>query len=230
MVTGNGMIAKKFQDYLHDDNVLIFASGVSNSAASNQADFSREKKLLSSTISSNKNKLLVYFSTCSIYDEAMKNSTYVEHKLSMEELIIKEQPHYIIFRVSNPIGKTDNSHTFLNFFIRHIKSKTIFPVWKNAYRNILDIDDMYCVCSFIIQNRLYLNSIVNIANITNYKITGIISIIEDHFNTKGVYELINKGSEPVIDTLAIQPLYKELNISFADNYLLKILNKYFPKQ
>lgn len=230
MVVGNGMIAAKFKDHATDNSVLIFASGVSNSASANENDFLREKNLLTSVIRENKEKLLIYFSTCSIYDASMSGSAYVLHKLAMEKIITENQPHYLIFRVSNPVGNTANQNTFLNFFINHIKSKTIFPVWKNAYRNIIDIDDMYKVCSLIIQNNLHRNSIINIANTANYKITEIISIIEDYFGTKGNYDFKDKGNAPVIDTSALLPLYSELNISFTEDYLFQLLNKYFPEK
>ena len=85
MVIGNGMIAKRFAAYTGNDQFIIFASGVSNSRTNDTAAYNREAALLLDTIKHNKDKTLVYFSTCSIYDPGEKDSPYVLHKLKMEK-------------------------------------------------------------------------------------------------------------------------------------------------
>lgn len=227
MVIGKGMIAQKFNKYDADNNFMIFASGVSDSTTTGSAPFLREYNLLKNAITKNTEKKLVYFSTCGIYDPSMRQSPYILHKLKMEEAITKNAKNYIIFRVSNPIGKTNNTHTVLNFFIQHILEKKQFTVWKYASRNLLDIDDMFSVCDYILENHLFKNSIVNIGNRTNYPITTIIETLENHFNTKGIYTIVEKGNSPLIDITAIEPLISKLNINFDDQYLLKILQKHF---
>ena len=46
MIVGNGMIAKKFKKYKDKGNVLIFASGVSNSNETRCTNFSKELKMV----------------------------------------------------------------------------------------------------------------------------------------------------------------------------------------
>ncbi|MEJ0107136.1 MAG: hypothetical protein WDO19_33435 [Bacteroidota bacterium] len=89
MVIGQGLIAKRFSSYQADNSYVIFASGVSNSSDKDIANFEREKKLLIKTIHEHADKALVYFSTCSMYDNTLKNSFYVQHKIEMEETIKK---------------------------------------------------------------------------------------------------------------------------------------------
>jgi len=228
MVTGNGMIATRFNSYSANEKFVIFASGVSNSVTTNPAHFSREDELLRSVIEKNPDKTLVYFSTCSIYDHSMVQSPYVLHKLKMEETITATHPNFIIFRVSNPIGKTSNRHTVLNFFIQHILEKKPFAVWKYASRNLIDLDDMFSICDYILQHRLFPNRVINIANPVNYPVTMIVETIEKHFHTKGIYKLLQKGNSPLIDTTDIQYLFRKLDIDFNSTYLKKILQKYFP--
>ncbi|OQP57978.1 NAD-dependent epimerase/dehydratase family protein [Niastella populi] len=227
MVIGNGMIAQRFGNYGTNNDYTIFASGVSDSTTIEAAAYSREDNLLRHTIEANPEKTLVYFSTCSIYDPSTRQSAYVLHKLKMEEVITTNAKKYLIFRVSNPIGRTKNTHTVFNFFIQHIQEKKPFAIWKYASRNLLDIDDMYAICDHILKNGLFRNSIINIANPVNYPVTTIIAAIESHFHTKGVYTFEEKGSSPVIDTTAIEPLFNELNISFNELYLPGLLHKYF---
>jgi nucleoside-diphosphate-sugar epimerase len=228
MVIGNGMIAKEFSSYGSNDAFIIFASGVSDSTHSPAEAFEREEQLLSSTIEKSAGRLLVYFSTCSIYDLSMMESAYVKHKNNMEELIIKKQEHYVIFRLSNPIGSTNNNNTVFNFFIKNILEKHPFRVWKNASRNIIDIDDVYLLCNEILQDTAFHNKIINIANPKNYPVPFIVETIEKHFAITGNYTLVERGDGPYINVSAIEPLFKKFNINFGPDYLPGILQKYFP--
>jgi len=229
MVIGNGMIAKKFKSYLANEDIVIFASGVSDSTNTDTGSFEREEKMIANTIRTNPGKLLVYFSTCSIYDLSMQASAYVQHKIKTEDYIMNNHSPFIIFRLTNPIGKTSNTHTVVNYFIKNIVEKHEFAVWKNAGRNIIDIDDMYLVCNEILQEKLFINSIVNIANPQNYPVTFIVETIENYFNIRANYSLVDKGGSPVIDTDAVKPLFTKFNINFDEHYLHKLLQKYFPK-
>jgi hypothetical protein len=80
MVIGNGMVAIRFESYKTNDEFLIFASGVSNSKNINPEVYERELILLQRSIQENREKIFVYFSTCSIYDPEEENSKYVLHK------------------------------------------------------------------------------------------------------------------------------------------------------
>ena len=228
MVIGNGMIANEFMNYHEKNEYIIFASGVSDSTHASAKAFEREGKLLAATIQNNTKKKLVYFSTCSVYDASRKNASYVIHKNKMEELILANQSEYIIFRLSNPVGKTNNSNTVFNFFIKNILEKHEFEVWKNASRNIIDIDDMYLLCNEILQQKLFLNTIINIANPKNYSVAYIIREMEKHFGIKGNYKLVDKGDGPQINTAQIETLFRKFNINFDENYLSNLLKKYFP--
>lgn len=230
MVIGNGMLAKAFDSYRNQDAFLIFASGVSNSSTAAPAAFEREKQLLIETSRHHTDKTLVYLSTCSIYDESMLSSNYVQHKLKMEELVKDKHPHFIIFRLTNPVGNSSNPHTVINYFINKIIAQQPFAAWKHASRNIIDIDHMYLLCNDILQQKKQQNAIVNIANPHNYTVPFIISTIEKHFNTKANYTLLDKGDEPLIDISATAALFTKFNINFDEHYLSNLLKKYFPRQ
>lgn len=228
MVVGNGMIATAFNRFATDASRLIFASGVSNSSTRQQEQFEREENLLRHQMAQHPDKQLIYFSTCSIYDASMQQSAYVKHKLAMEQCIQKQSSNYLIFRVSNPVGFTHNPHTVLNYFVQHIKSGTAFSIWKNAGRNIIDLSDMTRLCQHILLETDTQNSIVNIANTGNYSVVQIVAAIEQHFNKKAHATLLDTGSSPVIDTSFIEPMLTTLGISFGNDYLHRLLQKYFP--
>ncbi len=228
MVVGNGMIGKRFASYQNNDAFAIFASGVSNSKSNNDDAYRREKELLQSVIQQHAGKILVYFSTCSIYDPDEQKSKYVLHKRELEELIKKNCKQFQIFRVSNLVGKSDNPNTVLNFFIHHIRNNINFDVWSNASRNLLDIDDMYRIVDHILQHPLYLNDSINIANPLTYNVNEIVSTIEALWNIKANYIPIEKGSKFAINIDAILPVIQQLNIRFENDYLINLLKKYYP--
>src|SRR5438132_216151 len=68
---------------------------------------------------------------------------------------------------------------------------------------------------------------INIANPQNYSVPFIIQKIEEHLHRKAICTMIDKGSDYNIDISAIEPVIKNCNISFADNYLATLLKKYY---
>ena len=111
MVIGNGLIANAFNQYKNNDDVIIFASGVSNSSNNKIEEFEREINLLNEYLISDKK--LIYFSTCSITDNS-KKSDYINHKIFMENFIKSNHNNYIIFRLPIVVGKCNNKNTFFN--------------------------------------------------------------------------------------------------------------------
>lgn len=228
MVIGNGLLAKRFHTYNNSDRHVVFASGVSNSGNTTKSEFRREEELLLNTIKDNPGKTIIYFGTCSVYDPALSHSPYVLHKLALEDMIMKYAGSYHIFRISNLAGKTNNPNTILNYFAQHILTKTPFTLWINSSRNIIDIDDAFLICDYIIKNNLFPNQAVNIANAINYPVKDIVGALETRFNLKADYKLIEKESNPSIDTSAIKEIIAKLNINFDSSYLQRTIEKYFP--
>src|SRR5665647_1944324 len=227
MVIGNGMIANRFSEYKNDEEKIIFASGVSNSKDTIEQNFSREFELLNTTIKNNPGKLLVYFSTCSIEDEELQDTPYVIHKKVIEEFIKKNVLKYYLFRVSNLAGVSNNPYTLLNYFIFNILQNNTLTVWKNAYRNIIGIDDMYSIADDILRQKGWMNTTINIANPKNYAVPFIIDRIEEHLHKKAVRNEIEKGDNYDIDIALTEPVIKKLHIDFNDDYLASLLKKYY---
>jgi nucleoside-diphosphate-sugar epimerase len=227
MVIGTGLVAKAFDAYKTDNRFLVFASGVSDSTNTDKNAFDREKQLLMKNLKEHEEKIFAYFSTCSIYDTVLSKTPYVLHKLEMEKLISDLHKRYYIFRISNLAGHSANPHTVLNFFVQHILSGTSFFLWNNASRNIIDVDDAFSVCNYILKKNSSYNKVINIANTVNYDVKIIVQEIENFFQKKGNYTLVENSSHPEIDVSAIQSIISALNIKFDSNYLKAIINKYY---
>ncbi len=86
MIIGNGLLAQAFSPvFANDAHVIAFASGVSNSRETRAEAFARERELLTSTLE--REKFILYFSTCSVHDPELAESPYVRHKIDMEHLV-----------------------------------------------------------------------------------------------------------------------------------------------
>ena len=105
-IIGNGDIASVLPDR---DNLLFFASGVSNSGETRESEYRREKDLL---LAQNNQSHLVYFSSLAVF---YGETRYTRHKKEMEGLVETYFPAHTIIRLGN-IDFGDNPHTLINFF------------------------------------------------------------------------------------------------------------------
>jgi len=227
MVVGNGMVASKFIHYSERNDVIIFASGVSNSKLAIKTEFEREKKLLRKILLNNTAKKLIYFSTFNLYDPVEKTSPYCLHKSDMEEFISINVPNYNIFRLGHVAGASAKKYTILSFLFNSIKNGSLFKLWKYASRNIIDIDDVSKICTYIIDNNLYENEVTNICNSYNSSIIELVIILEKVLSKKANYKIVEAGESPNFDNSKIRLISKELGISFDKNYVKDVILKYY---
>jgi len=130
MVIGNGSVAKALVDR---DDLVFFASGVSNSSCVDEKEYEREFKLIKTVPSNNH---IVYFSNLGIY---YKNDRYTKHKCEMEEYIRNNYNTYTIVRIEVcEWVKTPN--TILNFFKSQLE-KGIEPQIQDTTRYVLSLEE-----------------------------------------------------------------------------------------
>lgn len=227
MIIGNGMLANSFKGYESDSSVLLFCSGVSNSLCADKSEYEREFAMLRNSLADNKDKLLVYFSTCSIDDRSLSENMYIKHKIEIEDYIKSNAKNYLIARLSNVVGISKNNHTILNFFFNSILKKIPFDLWKESYRNLIDVSHVKEIVSYIIDNSLFANKTINIANKVSVSSLSIVEKIEEFLNTKADYRIIDKGAKFNIDISEIEPVISKLNISFKEDYIELLLKKYY---
>lgn len=127
MIEGNGNIALVLPGR---DDLLFFASGVSNSQETRESEYEREMILL---MKQNRQAHIVYFSSLSIF---YSDTRYTRHKRKMEFLVKKYFSPYTIIRLGN-ITWGDNPHTIINFFKNKIKNNEPFEI-RDEYRYLID--------------------------------------------------------------------------------------------
>ena len=227
MLVGRGMLANAFNAYENNDEVIIFASGVSNSQERGIKAFDRELKLVQSTLAQNPNKLFVYFSTCSMYDPLASKTPYVQHKLRMEQYIQKHAKSYLVLRVSQILGRGKNK-TLVNFLFESIVSGDTFEVWKNSNRNLIALEDVVRISNSLIRNKKYHNALYHIANSTFITVPELVKIFEELLHKKANCIYLDKGyaygkiPQDILDiTLELDIMY---NNTYYHDHIKKFIN------
>jgi len=224
MIVGNGFLAKTFKEnYEKDTNIIIFASGVSNSNETDQKIFDREKIFLIKCL--RKNKKLIYFSTCSVYENSLNHSAYIKHKIFMED-IVKRSADYLIFRLPQIVGNSPNPNTLTNFLYERISRREPFNIYKNCKRNIIDVEDVFKISSFIINSGVN-KSTINIASPKSTEIMDLVKIFEGILNVKASYNLLERGESYNIDVTYSLKIANDMNIHFDGFYNERIIRKYY---
>lgn len=229
MIVGSGFIANSFMHlYQNDSSICIFASGTANSLNTNTNNFIHEFNLIKKILKDNiDNSKLVYFSSCSVLNQNVSEITpYIQHKINMEKLV-STYPKHLIIRLPTVAGKSVNPNTLLNFIYSKIKFQETFDLWINAYRNIIDIDDVVEVSGKIIGSDTFLNTTINVANPNNYKMIEIVNQMEKVLGKLSIHRKINRGSEYKIDVDPIKPFMASLQNNFENHYLSSTLFKYY---
>jgi nucleoside-diphosphate-sugar epimerase len=230
MLIGSGLLAQAFAPlHVHLQNVCIYAAGVSNSTCTDINEFSREHRRLSAALQQAAHAdAFVYFGTCSVDDPEARNTSYVEHKLAMEHLV-STFPKHLILRLPQVAGKTPNPHTLLNYLHNRISRSEAFCLWRNASRNIIDVDDVASITSQLIADPGMRNVTINVANTRSYPMPRIVSAMEKAIGKPAIYEIADRGAGYHIDNHFILPVLNAAGVKFDDDYLDRVIDKYYGK-
>lgn len=226
MVIGGGMLAGAFCFYDEVETVVVLAAGVSNSNETSHRAFGRERRLVEQTLAGIGNKLLVYFSTCSVYDPDAIARPYVQHKLNIERIVSENAADYLVFRLPQVVGNTSNPATLTNYLYNRIVGQQRFDIWNKAYRCIIDVADVARIATYVIDNGVFKNKVVNIAP-RPYLVTDILRALERILGKEAVCTYKMKGCQFDIETDDISQILKELKIEFGPDYLFRVLSKYY---
>lgn len=227
MIIGNGLIAKSLTT-IDSEDIIFFASGVSNSLETRESEFEREHELLKSNIAKHPGKTLVYFSTCSIYDSSKNNSHYVLHKLKMEQIIADLCVHYFILRVSNAVGNGGNPNLLLNYLVREINNQNKITVHTKATRNLIDVDDVVAITHEVVENFIS-NQIINLAYLQNFSIIDITKTISHVLQIEPLLHLQEEGTGYEIEVSKTENYFKRNNLNDKEQYLSNLITKYYKK-
>ena len=225
MIVGRGLVASAFRPYFEDDpEVTVFASGVSNSSETRAGEFLREEKLLRSSLETATR--FIYFGSCSVLDPEMAETPYVHHKLRME-VVVCSAPRQAIFRLPQVVGTSPNPNLLTNFLYDKIRTGKHFNIWRNARRNLIDVDDIAAIVTHLVRTGEAEQGIYNIACPFSVSVIDIVETFERILGRKAKYSVIDAGGGYAIDVPEVRRVSGCLGISFDEGYLERTVRKYY---
>jgi nucleoside-diphosphate-sugar epimerase len=227
MIVGSGVVAHAFRSHIHElPGVCVYAAGVSNSGCKDPREFERERERLQAAITQiEPDRLLLYFSTCSIEDTASRDSDYVRHKRAMEQFVAQRQRH-LILRLPQLAGRTPNPHTLLNYLHARIVRSERFSVFRGAERNVIDVDDVARIVSELVREGAC-GETINVACTRTAAILDMVRCMEAVVGHRAVFDIIDAGAGYAIDTSRIQATLTRCGVSFSADYLRRTIQKYY---
>lgn len=126
MIIGDGDIASVLPER---EDLLFFASGVSNSQETDESEYEREFALL---FQQDRSAHIVYFSSLAVLSGA---SRYLQHKREMEVAVKQVFPKHTIVRIGNILWG-DNPHTLINYLRANPDAEV-----RDEYRYVVDQDE-----------------------------------------------------------------------------------------
>jgi nucleoside-diphosphate-sugar epimerase len=223
-IIGNGLLANSFRKNEVNENLIIFASGVSNSNETRESEFYREQeKILTCTQYPEINKL-VYFSTTSI--DKKEPSQYTKHKQKMEDLVCDNFKNYTIYRLPQVVGIVNNT-TLVSHFINKIINSELITIQKNVTRNLIDVDDVSRIVIQLNDEKYWYsnNKIINLATNTNPTVESILIKISLILGKNLNFTTIDAIQNESVDVSYLLGLIKG-DMIFEKNYWERVLDKY----
>ncbi|WP_341915040.1 glycosyltransferase [Polaromonas sp. YR568] len=226
-VIGTGVIANRFSDYTSQSPHTVFAGSVNDSSIQNEKIISAEETALAKALSAAGNVTFVYFSSCSVNDPAVAYTPYVLHKTRMEKLVGNTAKKFLIIRLPQVLGLCDTETSLAKFLVHSVCNRMDFELWENAKKNLIDIDDVHSIVGEILKEKQNLNKIFNVANPCEVTVLQLVRHVEEFFDVKARYRLVDKGTGYEIDVSDIRLILARLDIDFGERYIPRSLGKYF---
>ena len=162
-----------------------------------------EIRIIEKETFSNKGFTLVYSNI--LYDEKI-----ISNKLQERELIIFQR----------------NLKKNTQVKISNILNNKKIDINQHSTRNLISADDVLVVASYLVESKIYINEITNIATPSNMLVVDIIKIIEDITGSLLSYNLVDSGQIFDIDIEKIRNVNMDFNI-FSPRYLENTLRVFF---
>lgn len=228
MIVGKGLLAQAFTaSFAARHNIVLFASGVSNSQEKRPEEYARERAMLEDALALD--RFLIYFSTCSVSDVELQQSPYVRHKQEMEALILERARQKAIFRLPQVVGATPNPHTLTNYLHHQISTATPFKVWLHARRNLIDVADVAAIVCHLVDNHAADGVVTNVASPNSVGILELVQIFEQVLDKRAHYETIDAGASYDIEADLALRTAAAAGITFGPDYPTKLVKKYYAR-
>lgn len=223
IVIGNGMMGRACSG-ITMRNTVLFCSGVSNSNEKSSLEFSRERKLLESILYKYNARKIVYFSSLIA---KTGSSPYAIHKRDMELLIEKNASNYLVMRLPQVVGGTNNT-TLIKYLLDCITLGKRIKVHKNSIRTLIDVEDVVRVVNLLLI-RGDKNLTIDVGSIKSLPILEIIRFLEDKLGKKALINCVDDGDDQSIDLTGFFEILPINDVLLNDNYPYLTMEKYINR-
>jgi nucleoside-diphosphate-sugar epimerase len=227
IIVGNGLLAKEFSKNKTDDDVLIIASGVSNSKEIKEEEFVREENLIRDVLQMHKNLKIVFFSTCSIMQS--EKTPYILHKIKMEQLIRNLAMSHYIFRLPQAVGIVNNN-TLVSNLVKNAYLNNRILIQNDAFRNPLDVEDISRIVLKVVETKIPPNrDFLNISPSNEIRVLDIAEEIRSLLCSESKIILVPGGERYSIDNSDLKRYIDEKDRIFSEKYSVEVIRKYANK-
>jgi len=203
---------------------VFFASGVSDSKQESEREFERERTLLVQSIENSVANHFFYFSTCSIFDPSLADSSYILHKKRMEEIVLSK-PNGRVIRLPNIVGPKGNPANLVNYLTHAIRLSNPIKIQRHATRYLLGVDEMNTLLQGVVDHGMQ-QGVVSLIPPRNIKVTRIVSIIESILDKPANSEMTDAGTPYEVDFGDTEYYASKLGLDFTENYYERLLEKW----
>lgn len=226
MIIGNGLLAQACAPHFHQrDDVLVFASGVSNSRETRAEEYAREQAMLEQALTLN--LFTVYFSSCSVHDAELAHTPYVQHKRAMEALLTTRSRQMAIIRLPQVVGSTPNPYTLTNYLNEQIRSGQSFQLWLRAWRNLIDVDDVATIVAQLIDHHWADGVITNVACPFSVPVPELVATFEQVLGKPAHYTEVDAGDHYQLDVELSMAAARAIGLEFGSDYIINLIRKYY---
>jgi nucleoside-diphosphate-sugar epimerase len=225
MVIGNGLIAGALRELENNSGVLVFASGVSNSSLDSAVEFEREMNLLKKSLDDS--RILVYFSTVSVFDKSLVQAPYILHKLNVERFISENARSFCIVRLPNVVGKRGNPLTLTNAIFSSFQKSETFKVHRNASRFLMDIDDISALIPRLVAERRFHNKTVNACFDNRITMPELMKVFSDVLKAEIKTIELERGNTYGVENGEFRSFLETLGFGVSADYNRLLIEKYY---
>ncbi|WP_374360730.1 NAD-dependent epimerase/dehydratase family protein [Pseudoduganella danionis] len=226
MIIGNGLLAQACAPHFRlRDDVLVFASGVSNSRETRAEEYAREQAMLEEALKLN--LFTVYFSSCSVHDAELAHTPYVQHKQAMEALITARNRQMAIIRLPQVVGSTPNPYTLTNYLNEQITEGKPFQLWLRAWRNLIDVEDVAAIVAQLIDHHWADGVITNVACPFSVPVPELVHTFEQVLGRRAQYTEVDAGDHYQLDVELSMAAARAIGLEFGSDYIINLIRKYY---
>jgi nucleoside-diphosphate-sugar epimerase len=127
------------------------------------------------------------------------------------------------------VGRTSNPFTLTNYLSRQVASGARFALWKSAWRNIIDADDVAAIATCMIEDPAFRDRTLNIASPHPVRVLDLVRIFETVMGTAPNFELVDRGDHYDIDVAEAARIARTVPVDFGPGYVEKVIRIYYGK-